>query len=110
MKTFKLAPEVEAKISSLVSELHDVCSENHVPYVCCVVVANDDIKISKRFSAFVKTEEDLADNSLIAGCEFLKMTSEEIPNELITGLLSINGMQNGCDCPECQARRAAALH
>lgn len=111
MKTFKLAPEVEAKIKALVSELHDTCMANSVPYVNCVVLSNDDVKEMKAFSCFISTDQDLADNSLIAGAEMLKMSGSEIPNEVIAGLIAMNRAESGeCDCEQCRARRAAIAH
>lgn len=111
MKTFKLAPEIEEKIKALVSELHDTCMKNGVPYVNCVVLSNDDVKAVKAFSCFIKTDDDLADNSLIAGAEMLKMNGSEIPDEVVAGMIAMNRVNNGeCDCEECRARRAATAH
>lgn len=111
MKNFKLAPEVEAKIKALVSELHDVCTTNDVPYVNCVVLGNDDVKTVKAFSSFISTDMDLADNSLIGASEFLKMSGSQIPDEVILGMMAMNRAESGtCDCEKCRARRAAMAH
>lgn len=111
MKLFKLAPEVEAKIKALVSELHDVCTANNVPYVNCIVLENNDTMTVKAFSNFVSTELDLADNSLIGASEFLKMSGSQIPDEVILGMIAMNRAESGeCDCEKCRARRAAMAH
>lgn len=111
MKTFKLAPEVEAKIKALVSELHDTCTANGVPYVNCVVLENDDVKATKAFSCFISTDDGLADNSLIAGAEMLKMNGSGIPDDVVAGLITMNRAESGeCDCEKCRVRRAAMAH
>lgn len=111
MKNFKLAPEVEAKIKALVSELHDVCTTNNVPYVNCVVIENNDVMAVKAFSNFISTDQNLADNSLIGAAEILRMSGSQIPDEVIFGLIAMNRAESGeCDCENCRARRAAMAH
>lgn len=111
MKTFKLTPEVEQKLSALITELHEVCTTNRIPYVACVVTGNDEIMQQKRISAFINSDEELADNALIAGLEMLKMNGETVPYEVVDALVTKNQMDNGeCDCETCRARRAAMAH
>lgn len=111
MKTFKLTPEVEAKISALITELHEVCTTNRIPYVNCVVTGNDEIMQQKRLSAFINTDEELSDNALIAGFEMLKMNGDKVPFEVVDALITKNRVDNDeCDCEECRARRATMTH
>lgn len=111
MKNFTLAPEVEAKVHSLIKELHDLCSTHRIPYVNCVITGNSEISQQKRLSVLINTDEGLADNSLIAAAELLKMLGASIPDEVVAALIeqnsAMNAAMNGgeCNCPKCQARR-----
>jgi hypothetical protein len=75
------------------------------------VTGNDEIMQQKRISAFINSDEELADNALIAGLEMLKMNGETVPYEVVDALVTKNQTDNGeCDCEVCRARRAAIAH
>lgn len=107
MKQFTLAPEVIAAIQEKISELHDICLTNGVPYVFSAVVSNDGERTEKAISAMLSGEKGLAPDFLVAMCEIAKAP------DIAAGIFSAMGMlsnmdDNGdivCKCPKCTARR-----
>lgn len=66
MKNLNASQEVKDRIEALFSELHDLCSENQIPYVASCVTDNDDTGSDQVISVWLNGEEDLVPMSLAA--------------------------------------------
>lgn len=113
MKNFNASQEVKDRIDALFSELHDLCSENQIPYVASCVTGNDDTGSDQVISVWLNGEEDLVPMSLAAAIEVLEMPF--IPDELFDFIMEVGddlSDEPECDCEACQlaGNAAANLH
>lgn len=108
MQDINCSPEVAAEIKDLTSKLHELCEANAIPLVTAVILSRisegNGFSIQKMLSVHINGSVGATDNTFIAAAEMLKM--EYVPNEVIDSLVQMNN-DTGCNCPSCQARRAA---
>lgn len=109
MKHFNAPKEVQDRLEALISELHDLCANNGIPYVASCITANDETGADQVISTWVDGPAGLAPDSICAALEVLSLPF--VPDELCEFIQEVSDDLNDgaeCDCEACQLARGAA--
>lgn len=108
MKVFTAAPEIAADIEKRISELHDLCETNDIPFIAAFFLSFDGEQGQKAISANLNGEKGIAPVQLIAACEILR--AQSVGAGLVSAVTTLQRLadEEGCQCPSCTAASEAA--